>query len=125
MVTLQNVIESTQLEHGMIHGDKYDALRRDTFLQKRVDHLILDRGFSDPPGAGEDHGPPEVRLFQPLHCFIIGKPAVGLCKIRVDHPGDPPGIKRLQDFENLFFCCNSHIDHLGKRILHFFQLVNK
>lgn len=98
MVALQDFIEPAELQHGVIHGDKDDALGLDAPLQERVDHLVLDGGFAHSPGAGEDHGAAQVCLIQPLDSLIIGKPAVLLGKIGVDAAGGPPGVEGPEDF---------------------------
>ena len=51
MIAFQYFVEFTQLQHRMVHGNKYNTLRCHSLLQKFFYHLILNRCFTYPSCA--------------------------------------------------------------------------
>ena len=95
VIAFQQIVQTAQLQHRVVHRNKQDLLRRDTFFQQSVDHLILDRRLANPAGTRQNDRPPQVLLLQPLHRLIVSKPTICLGKARVYHACAPPGIIRL------------------------------
>ena len=52
VIALQNLVHGAQFQHGMIHGDIDDLLRRHVIPEQGLDHLVLYGGLSHSSCSG-------------------------------------------------------------------------